>query len=66
MSRIAIPATAFACAVAWLAWSGAGWLLPRLGLEDFDLLVRGGAVILALGLAERLFALLTHAHGSDS
>lgn len=63
---VAMLATALACAVAWAAWGAAGWLLPWVGLEDFDLLARGGGVIVALGLMERLFACLAHALGTDT
>jgi len=63
---IAVPATALSCISAGLAWTGAGWLLPHLGLEEFGLLVRSGAVFIVLGLVERLLSALPHANQGDS
>jgi hypothetical protein len=51
-----LSGTLLALAVAWAAWDYAPGLISMLGLDDFELLIRLGAVIGALSTAERLFS----------
>ena len=53
-----IGGTLAAFVLAWLAWTYAPYAIARLGLGVFVLLGRVGAVILALSVAERVFARL--------
>jgi hypothetical protein len=51
-----LSGTLLALAVAWAAWDYTPGLISMLGLDDFELLIRLGAVIGALSTAERIFS----------